>query len=115
MTITRLNPGPRYSDAVSHQGVAYLVEVPATESTDFAEQMSSLLECLDASLARVGSSKTALLMATIYLCDMADYTAMNSAWEAWLPAGCAPSRACVQVVRLAQPGWRVEVAASAAC
>jgi enamine deaminase RidA (YjgF/YER057c/UK114 family) len=45
---------------------------------------------------------------------MADYDAMNAVWDAWLPAGTAPSRACVQVVRLARPGWKVEIAVQAA-
>jgi enamine deaminase RidA (YjgF/YER057c/UK114 family) len=53
-------------------------------------------------------------MATLYLTDMADYDAVNAVWEAWLPPGCAPSRACVQVVRLAAPGWKVEIAVQAA-
>ncbi|MFG0678752.1 hypothetical protein [Delftia sp. WSY_7] len=29
-------------------------------------------------------------MATIYLADMADYIAMNKAWDAWAPKGNAP-------------------------
>jgi len=39
---------------------------------------------------------------------------VNAVWEAWLPPGCAPSRACVQVARLASPGWKVEIAVQAA-
>jgi enamine deaminase RidA (YjgF/YER057c/UK114 family) len=39
---------------------------------------------------------------------------MNAVWDAWIPAGSAPSRACVQVAGLARPGWRVEIAVVAA-
>jgi len=46
--------------------------------------------------------------------DMADYDAVNAVWDAWVPPGTAPSRACVQVKALAQPGWRVEIAVQAA-
>jgi len=36
-------------------------------------------------------------------------------WEAWLPPGSAPSRACVKVAGLVDPGWRIEIALTAAC
>ena len=64
-------------------------------------------------LAQAGSDKSQLLMVTIYLADMADYDAMNAVWDAWLPEGCAPARACVQA-RLARPEYRVEMAFTAA-
>jgi enamine deaminase RidA (YjgF/YER057c/UK114 family) len=44
---------------------------------------------------------------------MGDYEAMNAVWDAWLPEGCAPARACVEA-RLANPAWRVEMAVVAA-
>jgi len=112
--ITRLNPAPRYADATIFNGLVHTVEVPAETTGDIRTQTASLLELLERALVRAGSSKSRLLMATIYLIDMADYDGMNEAWEQWLPAGCAPSRACVQVVRLARPGWRVEIAVMAA-
>jgi enamine deaminase RidA (YjgF/YER057c/UK114 family) len=112
--ITRLNPAARYADATVFNGLVQTVEVPANEDGDIRTQTASMLELLERVLIRAGSSKARLLMATLYLVDMADYEGMNEVWEAWLPAGCAPSRACVQVVRLAKPGWRVEIAVMAA-
>ncbi len=113
-TIHRLNPTPRYADATSFAGLVHAVEVPASTADDIRGQTASLLAALEATLERAGACKDRLLMATIYLTDMADYAGMNEIWEAWLPAGCAPARACVQVVRLADPGWRVEIAVMAA-
>jgi enamine deaminase RidA (YjgF/YER057c/UK114 family) len=52
-------------------------------------------------------------MVTIYLADMADYDAMNAVWDAWLPDGCAPSRACIEA-RLARAEYKVEMALTAA-
>lgn len=115
MTPIRLGTTPRYADVVTHAGVLYTVEVPASEGADIRTQTRELLAGLEALLARGGSAKDRLLMVTIYLTDMADYDALNAEWEAWLPEGCAPCRACVQVTRLARPGWRVEMAATAAC
>jgi len=115
MNIQRLGVTPRYADAVIHNGVLHAVEVPPSEDGDIRGQTRALLASLEAVLARGGSDKGRLLMATVYLTDMADYEGMNAEWEAWLPEGCAPSRACVQVAGLARPGWRVEMAVAAAC
>jgi len=64
-------------------------------------------------LARAGSDKSKLLMCLIFITDLADFPALNAVWEAWLPAGHAPSRATV-VAQLAEPEWRVEMVVTAA-
>ena len=112
--IQRAGTTQRYSDYTVHNGVVYCVEVPPDEHADVATQTAAMLASLETLLASAGSGKDRLLMATLYLTDMADYDAVNAVWEAWLPPGCAPSRACVQVVRLAAPGWKVEIAVQAA-
>lgn len=113
MNIQRHGTTRRFSDSVVHNGTVYLVEVPADAGADITAQMLSLLAGVDRLLAEAGSDRSRLLMATIYLADMADYDAMNAVWDVWLPEGCAPTRACVQA-RLANPGWRVEIALTAA-
>ena len=112
--IQRAGTTPRYSDYTLHNGVVYCVDVPPDEAADISTQTSAMLASLETLLAKAGSGKDRLLMATLYLTDMADYDAVNAVWEAWLPPGCAPSRACVQVARLAAPGWKVEIAVQAA-
>lgn len=114
MTIERHGTTARYSDIVVHNRIAYIVEVPSTDDTDIAVQTGEVLASLEASLRRAGSGKDRLLMATIYLTDLGDYAAMNAVWDAWLPSGSAPSRACVKVAGLARPGWRIEIATTAA-
>jgi len=104
----------RYADAVVHNGVAYLVEIPASSNGDIAQQTTEVLDSLARQLTRLGSSPARILMATIYLTDLTDAPAMNAVWEAWVPAGSAPSRACVQVAALVDPGWKIEIALSAA-
>jgi enamine deaminase RidA (YjgF/YER057c/UK114 family) len=64
-------------------------------------------------LADVGSSKAHLLMATIYIKHMNDRAALNAAWQAWLPEGCAPARVCVSA-EMASPDYLLEVAFVAA-
>jgi len=114
MEIQRQGTSARYSDIVVHNHVAYIVEVPISADGDITVQTGEILASLDSLLALAGSDKSKILSATIYLTDMADYEGMNSAWEAWLPPGSAPSRACVQVVGLARAGWRIEIALTAA-
>lgn len=111
--ISRCGTTPRYSDSVAYQGVVYTVEVPGDE-TDIAAQSAAVLTGLERLLVAAGSHPRHLLMATVYLTDMGDYAAFNAVWDAWVPPGCAPARACVQVAALARAHWRVEVAVTAA-
>ena len=113
MTIQRYGTTRRYSDSVVHNGTVYLVEVPANLDADISAQTENLLGSIERLLAQAGSDKSRLLMATIYLADMADYDAMNAVWDAWLPEGSAPARACLQA-RLANPKFKVEIVLTAA-
>lgn len=103
----------RYSDIVAHGSTIYLVEVPETLTADIATQTGEVLANIERLLTKAGSDKTRLLMVTIYLSDMREYAAMNDVWDAWVPEGTAPVRACVEV-RLANPGYRVEMVVTAA-
>lgn len=111
--IRRIGTTARYADAVVHNGTVYLVEVPQTEGADIAAQTAEVLASVERVLAAAGSSTSRLLLVTIYLADLADYAGMNAVWDAWVPAGTAPARCCVQAT-LANPGWRVEMSVTAA-
>lgn len=108
MTIKRLNPTPRWSDATVFNGTAYFVEVPADTAADFASQIAQVLQQTENTLALVNSDKSRLLSATIYLTDFSNLAAMNAAWEAWLSEGAAPSRACLKV-ELTNPAMLIEI------
>lgn len=110
----RLHVATRYSEAAIYQGVVYLAgQVPEDASADITGQTEQVLDLIDQLLAQAGSDKTQLLMVTIYLADMADYAAMNQVWDAWVVAGHAPPRACVQAA-LADPAWKIEIVVTAA-
>jgi len=113
MSIQRYGTTRRYSDSVVFAGTIYLVEVPANLEADVGAQTENLLASLDQLLTQAGSDKSRLLTVTIYLADMADYDAMNAVWDAWVPEGHAPTRACVQA-RLSNSKYRVEMAVTAA-
>lgn len=114
MTISRTGTTARWSDTVTHQNTIYLVEVPQTLDADIETQSHELLTSVAEQLNKAGSSKAHLLMATIYLADIRHIDRFNTIWEAWLPAGSAPVRACVEA-KLANPGYKVEIQLIAAC
>lgn len=112
--IQRFDVGPRLSEMAIHNGVAYLAgQVPEDGSLDIRGQTRQVLAAIDALLARAGSDKSRILMAQIFLADLADFDGMNEAWDAWVAPGHAPPRATVQA-RLARPEWRIEVVVTAA-
>lgn len=113
MNIERYGTTQRFSDVVVHGDTVYLVEVPSNLDADITAQTENLLASVDRLLAQAGSDKSRLLQATLYLQDMADYAAMNAVWDAWVPAGTAPVRACIEA-RLADPRYRVEIVLTAA-
>ncbi len=114
MNIQRILPAARYSEAVIVNGLIFCAGmVPDTHSNDATLQTEDVLAQIDALLARCGSDKTKLVDATIYLADMADYAAMNLAWDNWVAPGQAPARATVQA-KLADPHWKIEIKVVAA-
>ncbi len=113
MNIERHGTTGRYSDIVIHRETVYLVEIPQTLSADITTQTSEVLASIELSLKNSGSDKSRLLQVTLYLPDMADYDAMNAVWDAWVPPGTAPVRACI-AASLANPGYRIEAVVVAA-
>ncbi|WP_374353072.1 RidA family protein [Chitinimonas sp.] len=113
MDIQRINPETRWSDATVYGGIIHFVEVPAILAADITAQTRLVLEQAEATLALAGSDKSRLLMVTIYVTDLRNVPAMNEVWDAWLPEGCAPVRACLKV-ELVSPGMLVEMAFVAA-
>jgi enamine deaminase RidA (YjgF/YER057c/UK114 family) len=53
------------------------------------------------------------LQAVIWLDDMKDFEEMNAVWDAWMPEGAAPARACGEA-KLARPDFTVEIIVTAA-
>jgi enamine deaminase RidA (YjgF/YER057c/UK114 family) len=114
-TIQRFQSNARLSRIVVHNGVVYLAGTTASDRSGDAEaQTRDILNKLDEYLATVGSSKTRLLSAQIWLQDIdRDFAGMNAAWEAWIPHDAVPTRATCEA-KLAAPDIRVEIIVTAA-
>lgn len=107
MTIQRIEPGVRMSGAVVHGNIVYL-SGQTGQGDDVQSQARDALAKVDAMLAKVGSSKSKILQATIWLADIADFDAMNPIWEAWIDPANPPARATGEA-RLARPSLKFEV------
>jgi enamine deaminase RidA (YjgF/YER057c/UK114 family) len=114
MAIQRYNVGKRLSEMVIHNGTVYLAgEVPDDTSKDITAQTEEVLAKIDKLLAQVGSDKSKILSAQIFLPDMKDFAGMNAAWEKWVVAGKTPARATIEA-KLANPAYKVEIMCVAA-
>lgn len=113
--ITRLHTSERASKIVVHGGVAYLSgQVAEDPDADIQEQTRSTLGRIDNLLAEAGSDREHLLSAAIYLRDIdSGFALMNEVWNAWVPAGHAPARACVEA-HMARSKLLVEICVTAA-
>ncbi|MEE4410704.1 MULTISPECIES: RidA family protein [unclassified Serratia (in: enterobacteria)] len=108
MNIERIDPDQRWSEAVVHNDTVYYTSVPENLDDDATAQTANALAAIDVLLARVGSDKSRVLDATVFLADAADFAAMNAAWDAWVVAGSAPVRCTVQA-KLMNPKYKVEI------
>lgn len=108
MTIVRINPQARWSDAVIHNQTIYYTAIPDNLDADAYQQTASTLAQIDALLTAQGSDKSRIIDATIFLADGDDFAQMNKAWDAWVVAGSAPVRCTVQA-RLMNPRYKVEI------
>ncbi|MEW9922391.1 RidA family protein [Marimonas sp. MJW-29] len=111
--IERIDTGQRMSKIVKHNGVAYLCG-QVGEGATVTDQTKDCLGRVEALLDRAGSSKDQMLQVVIWLADMADFAEMNAVWDAWVPEGRAPARACGEA-KLARPELKVEIIVTAAC
>ena len=114
MTIQRHNVGKRLSEIVVHNGTVYLAgEVPDDTSKDITAQTEEVLGKIDKLLKQVGTDKSRLISAQIFLRDMGDFAGMNVAWEKWVAPGQTPARATIEA-KLANPAYKVEIMCIAA-
>ena len=114
--ITRIDTGPRMSQAVIHGDTVYLAGQVALRApgASVTEQTRDILAKIDELLAQAGSRKENILTATIWLCTMDDFAEMNAVWDAWVPQGHTPCRAAVESPRLATDQFQVEIQVVAA-
>lgn len=115
MTLKRIEPGARLSEAVIHGGKIYTAGVVADSAAGLSvrEQTADILAQIDALLKQAGTDKTKLIKANIWLTDISTINDMNAVWDAWVVPGKTPARATVEA-KLASHDWAVEIMVEAA-
>src|SRR4051812_26118475 len=95
--IKRFHVGARMSEMAIYNQTVYLAgQVTSDDSLTIAGQTNNVLTQIDQLLAEAGTDKSHILMCQIYLSDLANFSAMNQVWEAWIVPGNTPPRATVQ-------------------
>lgn len=86
------NAGTKYN------GFAWAVATDRSDSADMFSQTEKSLAEIDRVLAELGTNKTRLLNATVYVTDIAQKYEMDRAWCDWIGEDPAhwPQRACVE-------------------
>lgn len=75
---------------------------------DVEAETRQVLSNLEAVLAAAGATPAQVVRTTVYLADLADFTAVNALYAATFSGEVAPARACVEVAALPK-GARVEI------
>ena len=114
MSITRHHSNQRMSQIVIHGDTVYLAgQVADDASADITVQTQQVLQKVEKLLGEAGSDTSKILSAQIWIASMGHFAQMNEVWDAWVPEGHAPARACIEA-RLASPNLLVEVGIVAA-
>jgi enamine deaminase RidA (YjgF/YER057c/UK114 family) len=112
--VRRFHVGDRLSEMAIHNGTVYLAgQVPDDATQDIRGQTRQVLAMVDKLLAEARTDSAHILMAQIFLADMADFAGMNEVWDDWVAPGDAPPRATVQA-KLARAEWKIEIVVTAA-
>ena len=115
--ITRHQTGPRMSQVVEVAPGATMIylagQISSDRTLDLEGQTRNILGKIDALLAEAGAGRANIVSAMIWLSDIRTRHRVNEIWDAWVPEGAAPARACVEA-RLAEPGDLVEIQVTAA-
>jgi 2-iminobutanoate/2-iminopropanoate deaminase len=104
-------PAP-FSKAVKAGGFLFLSGVLPMDASgnvlegDIQAQARAVLERIAATLAEQGTGMAAVVRATVWLADLADFNAFNEEYRKHFPEGL-PTRSCVQSVLY--KGAKVEV------
>ena len=62
-----------------------------------AQQSEQALAQIERNLTELGSDKTKILQATVYLAEISAKPEMDAVWNAWIGPGNWPERACIGV------------------
>lgn len=83
----------------AYKDLVWTVATSSDTSCDIVQQTKLTLEAIQANLIELGSDKTRIVSAQVYIAQMSDKQLMDSVWTNWLGINPAnwPQRACLGV------------------
>ena len=112
--IQRFETNARLSRVVIHNGVAYIAGTgPDTATASVEDQTKEVLGKIEGFLRQAKTDQSKLLSATLWVKNLDDLPKINAVWDSWIPADCAPARACVEATP-ARSEFALAVAVTAA-
>lgn len=114
MEVKRNGGNGRRSICVRTEHTLYTSGITSTQlNADVKTQAKDIFKQMEKILDRYRSDKSSIIMATIYLADMADYGAFNAVWDEWIVDGFEPCRSVVEA-KLATDEYKVKISLVAA-
>lgn len=115
-------PANGYSHAVSFTGRMVVIsgQIPLDADgrlvgpDDPPAQIRQVFRNLQVALAAAGASMTDVVKLTVFLTDMSDLNHFRAVRDEFVDGSQPPASTLVQVSRLVDPAWRIEVEALAA-
>jgi enamine deaminase RidA (YjgF/YER057c/UK114 family) len=95
--ITRVPDGPTRAESVAWDKLVFTVAVADDNTRPMYEQTREALATIDRNLVALGSHKSRILTAIVYIADMARKAEMNRAWDEWADRDNPAMRACLGV------------------
>jgi len=83
----------------AYKDLVWTVATSSNTSVGIEEQTKLTLDTIQANLVELGSDKTNIVSAQVYIANMADKTRMDSVWKRWVGQNPEhwPQRACLGV------------------
>ena len=115
MSIERIrgDSPPGRSQSSSYKDLAWTVATASDEGLDLTGQTSQALETLEKSLSDLGSDKTKIISAYVFISNIADKPIMDKVWNDWIGENPEnwPQRACLGVDL--GGNWLIEITVTA--
>lgn len=85
--------------SAAYKDLVWTVATASDTSATIEEQTKSTLDTIQNNLLELGSDKTRIVSAQVYIANMADKPLMDAVWQAWMGSNPEhwPQRACLGV------------------
>ena len=104
---------PGRSQSSSYQDLVWTVATASDETLDLRDQTVQALRTLEDSLIELGSDKTRIISAQVFIANIANKPVMDQVWNDWIGSNPDhwPQRACLGVSL--GGNWLIEITAVA--